>query len=216
MAPRPSGSAGRSPAGPADHSSVEHSPIDHGQARLDFVHPASGRLVQGLPTHEQYVRVRSSVRVVVLDADDRILLFRAREAGQPQLGLWWELPGGGIEPGETAEQAAVRELDEETGIAVDVRRVRPPNWIRTATYLRRGKRILQHEVVVLIRLDEPGSDLDTSRQLPDEQEDYVDYAWLPVDHVIGSTEPFYPGRLPALLADFLAGADIDEPFERFN
>ncbi|HKA68987.1 MAG TPA: NUDIX domain-containing protein [Actinomycetes bacterium] len=160
--------------------------------------------------------MRSSVRVVVLDTADRILLFRTREASQPQFGLWWELPGGGIEPGETAEQAAVRELDEETGIAVDVRRVRQPNWIRTATYLKRGRRILQHEVVVLVKLAGPGPDLDTSRQLPDEQEDYIGYAWLSVDEVIGSAEPFYPGRLPALLADFLTGVDIDEPFERFN
>lgn len=213
MARRPSGSSGRSPAG---DTAAGDSPADHGPVRLEYVHPATGRVVEGLLTHERYERVRSSVRVVVLDAEDRILLFRTREAGQPQFGLWWELPGGGIELGETAEQAAVRELQEETGIAVDVRRVRPPNWIRTATYLRRGKRILQHEVVVLIRLDEPGPDPDTSGQLPDELEDYIDYAWLPVDQVIGSTEPFYPGRLPALLAEFLAGADIDEPFERFN
>jgi 8-oxo-dGTP pyrophosphatase MutT (NUDIX family) len=204
MPPRPTGSsAGRSSA-------------DSDQARLEYAHPATGRVVDGLPIDEHYVRVRSSVRVVVLDAEGRILLFRTREAGQPRFGLWWELPGGGIEPGETAEQAAVRELAEETGIAVDVQRVRPPNWIRTATYLRRGTRVLQHEVVVLILLAGPGPDLDTSRQLPDEQEDYIGYAWLSVDEVLGSAEPFYPGRLPILLADFLAGVDIDEPFERFN
>lgn len=197
-------------------SSAGQSCTSQGGPGLEYAHPATGRIAVGLPVDEHYVRVRSSVRVVVLDADDRILVFRTREAGQPQFGLWWELPGGGIEPGETAEQAAVRELSEETGITVDVRRVRPPNWTRTATYLRRGRRILQHEVVVLIRLDRPGPDLDTSRQLPDEKEDYIGHAWLRVDDVIGSAEPFYPGRLPVLLSDFLAGVDIDEPFERFN
>lgn len=203
------------PARPAD-SPAGHSSTDHGRAWLGYAHPATGRVVDGLSTREHYARVRSSVRVVVLDAADRILLFRTREAGQPQFGLWWELPGGGIEPGETAEQAAVRELYEETGIPVDVRRVRPPNWIRTSTYLRRGSRILQHEVVVLVQLAGPGPELDTSGQLPDEREDYIGYAWVSVDDVIGSGELFYPGRLPALLADFLAGVEIDEPFERFN
>jgi 8-oxo-dGTP pyrophosphatase MutT (NUDIX family) len=182
----------------------------------DYAHPWTGRIVAGLPTGEDFASVRHSVRIVLIDSRSRMLAFRTREYSRPEYGLWWELPGGGIEPGETAAQAAVRELYEETGIAVDESEVRPPNWVRSSTYVKRGTRRLQHEVVVLIRLDRPGPDLDTSRQLPDELEDYVDYAWLPVDSVIGSTEPFYPGRLPTLLADFLSGTDIDEPFERFN
>jgi 8-oxo-dGTP diphosphatase len=36
------------------------------------------------------------------------------------LGGRWELPGGTVEPGETAEAAAVREMAEETGLAVRV------------------------------------------------------------------------------------------------
>lgn len=189
---------------------------DPGPAPALYAHPATGRVVEGLPAGEHYPRIRLSVRIVLVDADDRVLLFRTREASEPELGLWWELPGGGIEPGETVEQAAVRELYEETGIAVDASQVRPPNWVRTATYLKRGERRLQHELVVLIRLDRPGPDLDTSRQLPDELEDYIGYAWVPASAVINSSEPFYPGRLPSLLADFLTGTDIDEPFERFN
>jgi len=58
---------------------------------------------------------RDAVRVVVRDSEDRILLFHPQEITLPELGVWWELPGGGIDEGETDLDAAVRELREETG-----------------------------------------------------------------------------------------------------
>jgi 8-oxo-dGTP diphosphatase len=54
------------------------------------------------------------VACALLDADQRILLAK-RPAGKPMAGLW-EFPGGKIEPGETPEQAIVRELREELGV----------------------------------------------------------------------------------------------------
>jgi 8-oxo-dGTP pyrophosphatase MutT (NUDIX family) len=65
----------------------------------------------GLPVIE-----RSTVRLVVLDTQHKMLLFHTRDLGNPDLGTWWELPAGGIDPGETYRDAAVRELREETGI----------------------------------------------------------------------------------------------------
>ena len=55
------------------------------------------------------------IRVVaaVVWRDGRVLMTR-RPPGGP-LGLKWEFPGGKLEPGETAEQALVRELREELG-----------------------------------------------------------------------------------------------------
>src|SRR3954452_4510432 len=73
---------------------------------------------------------RDVVRVVVGDGQDRILLFHTREISAPELGEWWELPGGGIDPGETHVDAAVRELREEAGIIVTPEQVGAPTWRR--------------------------------------------------------------------------------------
>lgn len=49
---------------------------------------------------------RDVVRLVVHDTLDQILLLHTHEPTAPELGQWWELPGGGINPGETYRQAA--------------------------------------------------------------------------------------------------------------
>lgn len=57
------------------------------------------------------------VAAALVDRDGR-LLVQQRPDGLPMAGLW-EFPGGKIEPGETPEQALIRELAEELGIDVD-------------------------------------------------------------------------------------------------
>ncbi|MEI8126353.1 MAG: NUDIX domain-containing protein [Actinomycetota bacterium] len=60
---------------------------------------------------------RSSARAYgVCIYDDRVLLVRAAKPHEGQ-ALWW-LPGGGIDFGESATEAVVREFLEETGIEV--------------------------------------------------------------------------------------------------
>ncbi|MFN2624567.1 MAG: NUDIX hydrolase [Mycobacteriales bacterium] len=54
---------------------------------------------------------------VIRDDSGRLLLVRRRH--EPSRGLW-SLPGGRVEPGETAAEACVREVREETGLDVIV------------------------------------------------------------------------------------------------
>jgi 8-oxo-dGTP diphosphatase len=59
---------------------------------------------------------RVSVSAIIFE-NDRILLAHRRDID------WWNLPGGGMEAGETVEQAVRREVLEETGLEIEVERL---------------------------------------------------------------------------------------------
>ena len=107
---------------------------------------------------------RTSVRVVLIDAVGCVLLFHTIDPYMPESGQWWELPGGGMDPGESYFQTAVREVFEETGIQLTQQQLTAPTWFRDATYVRRHIRTLQHEVVVSARIDDVAPDLVRSGQ----------------------------------------------------
>ncbi|WP_156839179.1 NUDIX hydrolase [Novosphingobium aquimarinum] len=59
---------------------------------------------------------RPAARILLTDALGRVLLFRFDPDDRPP---FWVTPGGALDPGETYEAAARRELQEETGIVAD-------------------------------------------------------------------------------------------------
>lgn len=93
---------------------------------------------------------REAARVVVLDDLDRVLLINARDPVNPAKGEWWEIPGGGIEVGESSADAAARELFEETGISGA--EVGPSVWQQRARYTFAGIRFDQLEHIHVARL----------------------------------------------------------------
>jgi 8-oxo-dGTP pyrophosphatase MutT (NUDIX family) len=61
---------------------------------------------------------RPSAKVLLIDEDGRLLLLSGIDRTKPDVAPWWLAVGGGIEPGESPEQTAVRETFEETGLAI--------------------------------------------------------------------------------------------------
>jgi 8-oxo-dGTP pyrophosphatase MutT (NUDIX family) len=159
---------------------------------------------------------RAAVRLVCLDALDRVLLLEAVDPTDPAQGPWWELPGGGVEHGESPLEAALRELREETGLTVPPRAVEAPRWRRSATWRFMGRRVVQDEQVCVVRLDQVGPPVQWTGGTPAELATYRDARWWTAEGLAAARARFYPGRLPELLPRLLAGDVIDEPFERWN
>ena len=73
--------------------------------------------LRGLVGHDELLQIPSVSVAIRHPADGRLLMARHRQGGV------WLLPGGAIEPGETPEQAAIREAREETGLTVRLTRL---------------------------------------------------------------------------------------------
>ncbi len=71
----------------------------------------------GSPFHGTAERIGCATNGIVFDEDGEVLLQKRADNG------WWGLPGGWVDPGESVEQGAVREVWEETGLRVSVKRL---------------------------------------------------------------------------------------------
>lgn len=76
---------------------------------------------------------RRAARVAVFDEDGKLLLVRGHDSENVRRS-WWFTTGGGQEEGETLQQTAVREIREETGIALDPTRLVGPVLHRRALF----------------------------------------------------------------------------------
>jgi 8-oxo-dGTP pyrophosphatase MutT (NUDIX family) len=138
-------------------------------------------------------RHRPTVRLIVVDELNRLLLFRG--ISQIHHDRYWFTPGGGIEPGESIETAARREMHEETGlIEFDLG---PEIWHRDNVIHLNGEWIWLEEWAHLIRV--AAFEVDTSGFTQLEIDTITEHRWWTHDELIICPDRLSPQDLPEIL-----------------
>ncbi|WP_327401022.1 NUDIX hydrolase [Streptomyces sp. NBC_01288] len=145
--------------------------------------------------------LRKVARVVLLDPQDRILLLHGHEPDDPA-DDWWFTPGGGLEGDETHEEAALRELAEETGITQV--ELGPVLWTRTCSFPFAGRRWDQDEWYYLARTPATAEGVPGATALTELERRSVSGArWWTYRELDRAHETVYPTRLAELLRRLL-------------
>jgi 8-oxo-dGTP diphosphatase len=153
------------------------------------------------------LRIRPAARALVVDPDDRVLLVRF----EFPTGTRWALPGGGIETGESPEEAIRRELVEEVGLHHAA--IGPHIWTRLHVIpFLSGHWDGQREVIHLVRT--PAFDPAPALSWEELAAEYVfELRWWTIDEIGRADATFAPRALHTLLGPVLAGELPVQPID---
>ena len=156
------------------------------------------------------MRERITVRVLLFDPQDRLLLMKGRFPDRPDHPGGWFTVGGGAELGETLVDCARREVAEESGFT-DIE-LGPAVWLRQGTGgLASGEVVIFKETYVVARCagGEP-----SRAGWEDHEHDLVDdMRWWGLDELAACEDLVFPERFVELAAEIIAGRYPDPPLD---
>jgi 8-oxo-dGTP pyrophosphatase MutT (NUDIX family) len=156
-----------------------------------------------------FVLRRQAARVLCFDPAGRLLMIRSVDPADRSKPAWWELPGGGIDPGESPEGACLRELREEVGL--EDATMGPCVWTQHALFTFAGWDFDQHERLYVARSD--GSIGGATHLEAFEALAFQGHRWWEPDELLASDEPTVPPRLREFLPRIVAGDYPDPPLD---
>lgn len=160
--------------------------------------PTSVRTFVPVAPEERPRRSRRTARVLVIDDRERTLLFADSDPGLPGR-YWWMTPGGGIDPGETDEAAAVREVGEETGLEITPDQLLGPILVRTVVHGYTDVVIEQQDVFYACWV--PAFDVSDVGHTEEEKITLAQHRWWTREELATTEEEVWPARLLEIWAD---------------
>lgn len=147
-----------------------------------------------------WVIKRPASRVVLIGPDRSVFLINAADPADRTKEPWWEIPGGGIDPGESSAAAAARELYEEGGFS-EVS-VGPVVWAQHVFFSFGGYDFDSDEVIHIAWTAQselrPPAGLEYLEALA-----FKGSRWWTVSEIEQSESPFLPPQLPKLVRDLV-------------
>ena len=136
---------------------------------------------------------RPASRILLTDPAGRVLLFRFTPDDRPP---FWCTPGGALDPGESYEQAARRELREETGLDLDCGPDIARRQVEFVTI--EGVPVSADERYFAVRTEI--TDIDCGGHTDLELSVMREWRWFDREQLERHDEPYFPGDLGAMLA----------------
>lgn len=153
---------------------------------------------------------RPAARVVLLDRNRQIFLVKGSDPMRPEKGTWWEIPGGGIERGESSADAAARELYEECGFKNVV--VGPCIWTQYVEFDFAMYHFKSDERIHLAETEE-SAEWDPKGLEALEAAAFEEGRWWALEDLLASEEQTLPERLREFLPRIINGDLPESPID---